>query len=61
MTSRKHIDIGDACFDAYVILDIIQPKEIPQGHFWQEILVVILDLNAAQLAVNKSSHAGPTK
>jgi hypothetical protein len=49
MTSRKHIDIGDACSIAYVrvILDIIQPKEIPQGYLWQKIFVVILDLNAA--------------
>jgi hypothetical protein len=46
MTSHKHIDIDDACFITYVILDIIrdiildvildiiQPKEIPQGHLW---------------------------
>jgi hypothetical protein len=61
MTSRKHIDVGDACFNAYVVLGIVQPKEIPQSHLWQEILVVILDLNAAQLAVNKRPHARPTK
>jgi hypothetical protein len=57
MTSRKYIDVGDACFDAYVILDIIQPKKISRSHLWQEILVVILDLNAVQLLMNKRSHA----
>jgi hypothetical protein len=73
MTSNKHIDIGDPGFVAYVILyvilyivlyivlDIIQPKEIPQGHLWQKILVVILDLNAVQLLMNKSAHGELTK
>jgi hypothetical protein len=48
MTSHENIDIGNACFVAYIILNIIQPKEIPQGHLWQKIFVIILDLNTAQ-------------
>jgi hypothetical protein len=59
MMSRKYIDVGDACFNAYVILNIIQPKKISRGHLWQEILVAILDLNAVQLSMNAGSHAGP--
>ena len=47
MMSDEHIDIGDACFIAYIIVNIIHPKEIPEGNLWQKIFVIILDLNAA--------------
>jgi hypothetical protein len=47
--SDEHIEIGDARFVAYIIVNIIQPKEIPWGNLWQKIFIIILDLNAAQL------------
>jgi len=33
MTSHDHIDVGDAGFITYVILNTIPPKEIPQEDF----------------------------
>jgi hypothetical protein len=51
--SRENLDIGDSCFVAYIILGIIEPKEIPQGHLGQEIFVIVLNLNAEQISVNK--------
>jgi hypothetical protein len=33
-------------------LDIVQPKEIPDKHFWEKILVLILDLNSTQAPWN---------
>jgi hypothetical protein len=47
MMSHEHIDIDDACFVAYIFLNIIKPKEIPQGQLWQKVFVLILDLNTA--------------
>jgi hypothetical protein len=44
--TRENLDIGDACFIAYIIMGIIEPEEIPQGHLWQEIFVIVLNLNA---------------
>jgi len=57
MTSHEHIDVSDTGFITCVILDIVQPKEIPQDNFWQEILVIILNLNAVKVSVNESVYA----
>jgi hypothetical protein len=54
MMSHEHIDIGNACFVANIILNIIKPNEIPQCHLWQKIFVIILDLNTAQAYMNKN-------
>jgi hypothetical protein len=52
ITSHENIDNGYACFVAYIISNIIKPKEVGQGNLWQKIFVVILDLNAADVFVS---------
>jgi hypothetical protein len=55
MAPLEYIGIGYACLVAYVFLPIIQPKEVPYNDLWEEILVVVLNLNTTKTGLNVGS------
>ena len=48
MAPLEYIGICYACLVTYVFLPIIQPKEVPYNDLWEEILVVVLNLNTTK-------------